>query len=374
MQMTSVSFWFRVVSIRIAVLPVERSPMISSRWPRPTFVIASIALIPVMSGSFTGWRSTTPGALNSSGRVSEVSIGGPPSSGLPSGSTMRPISASPTGTLATWPVRLTGSPSPTCSHSPKSAAPTLSSSRLNAMPVTPCSRSTISIATTFSSPWMRAIPSPTWRTDPTSARSVSTSYCSIRSLRIEVISSGRSFKCAPSGAGQLSSQSFEAAAHAGVREIRAGAQDEAADQGRIDLAARAKPAAGNLFDLLEEPLGLLVGQLHGSCQLDVEDALLGGDEGLELAVDLVELVHTTLLDDEEQEVPHELVGVGEDRAERLPFLAGLDFWVLEQRAQLRHLPHGLDERMEIVADGLQAILLLGRLEERVRIGSFGDRH
>ena len=44
--------------------------MISSRWPRPTFVIVSIALIPVWSGSFTGWRSTTPGALNSSGRRS----------------------------------------------------------------------------------------------------------------------------------------------------------------------------------------------------------------------------------------------------------------------------------------------------------------
>ena len=40
--------------MRIAVLPVERSPMISSRWPRPTFVIASIALIPVWSGSLTG--------------------------------------------------------------------------------------------------------------------------------------------------------------------------------------------------------------------------------------------------------------------------------------------------------------------------------
>ena len=77
--------------------------MISSRWPRPTFVIESIALMPVCSGSFTGCRATTPGALNSSGRVSEVSIGPPPSSGLPSGSTTRPSSASPTGTLATLP-------------------------------------------------------------------------------------------------------------------------------------------------------------------------------------------------------------------------------------------------------------------------------
>src|ERR1041385_568236 len=71
MQTTSWSCWFGIVSTRIAVLPVERSPMISSRWPRPTFVIESIALMPVWSGSFTGWRSTTPRALHSSGRVAD---------------------------------------------------------------------------------------------------------------------------------------------------------------------------------------------------------------------------------------------------------------------------------------------------------------
>jgi len=38
---------------------------------------------------------------------------------------------------------------------------------------------------------MRAMPSPTWRTVPTSERSVSTSYCSILDFRIRVISSGR---------------------------------------------------------------------------------------------------------------------------------------------------------------------------------------
>ena len=41
--------------------------MISSRWPRPIGTIASIALRPVCSGSFTGWRSTTPGAMRSIG-------------------------------------------------------------------------------------------------------------------------------------------------------------------------------------------------------------------------------------------------------------------------------------------------------------------
>jgi hypothetical protein len=39
-----------IVSMAIAVLPVWRSPMISSRWPRPIGIMASIALMPVCSG------------------------------------------------------------------------------------------------------------------------------------------------------------------------------------------------------------------------------------------------------------------------------------------------------------------------------------
>src|ERR1700752_2933405 len=53
-----------IVSTATAVLPVPRSPMISSRWPRPIGIIPSIALMPVWSGSFTGWGVATPGALN----------------------------------------------------------------------------------------------------------------------------------------------------------------------------------------------------------------------------------------------------------------------------------------------------------------------
>ena len=70
MQITSPPRWLMIVSTPIAVLPVPRSPMISSRWPRPIGIIESIALSPVCSGSSTGWRWITPGALNSSGRVS----------------------------------------------------------------------------------------------------------------------------------------------------------------------------------------------------------------------------------------------------------------------------------------------------------------
>src|ERR687887_563124 len=87
MQTTSWSCWFRIVSTRIAVLPVERSPMISSRCPRPTFVIKSIALIPVCSGSLTGWRSTTPRALNSSRPLSA----GDPIADLQDGADLREV-------------------------------------------------------------------------------------------------------------------------------------------------------------------------------------------------------------------------------------------------------------------------------------------
>ena len=67
--MTPVPFWLMIVSIAMAVLPVPRSPMISSRCPRPIGIIESIALMPVCSGSFTGWRTMMPGASISTLRV-----------------------------------------------------------------------------------------------------------------------------------------------------------------------------------------------------------------------------------------------------------------------------------------------------------------
>ena len=39
-----VAFWLMIASIATAVLPVWRSPMISSRWPRPIGIIASTDL------------------------------------------------------------------------------------------------------------------------------------------------------------------------------------------------------------------------------------------------------------------------------------------------------------------------------------------
>ena len=44
------------------VLPVWRSPMISSRCPRPMGNMESMDKMPVCMGVFTGWRSMMPGA------------------------------------------------------------------------------------------------------------------------------------------------------------------------------------------------------------------------------------------------------------------------------------------------------------------------
>jgi hypothetical protein len=96
MHFTPWPFWLRIVSMATVVLPVLRSPMISSRWPRPIGVMASMALMPVCSGSETGWRPTMPGAWTSMRRVL-VDEGPLPSIGSPSAFTTRPSSASPTG-------------------------------------------------------------------------------------------------------------------------------------------------------------------------------------------------------------------------------------------------------------------------------------
>ena len=61
-QVTPLPFWLMMVSTATAVLPVWRSPMISSRWPRPIGTIESIALMPVCSGCDTERRAITPGA------------------------------------------------------------------------------------------------------------------------------------------------------------------------------------------------------------------------------------------------------------------------------------------------------------------------
>ncbi|MOA13353.1 hypothetical protein D3C78_1334020 [compost metagenome] len=110
-QVTPLPFWLMIVSTATAVLPVWRSPMISSRWPRPIGTIESIALTPVCSGCDTERLAITPGATFSMMSVSLALTGPLPSIGSPSVLTTRPFSSGPTGTSRMRPVVLTWSPS-----------------------------------------------------------------------------------------------------------------------------------------------------------------------------------------------------------------------------------------------------------------------
>src|SRR5579859_7701367 len=184
--------WLMMVSMAMAVFPVCRSPMISSRWPRPIGVIASMALIPVCSGWFTLVRWTTDGACNSSSRSSVPSISPLPSSGSPSGSTTRPRKPSPTGTDSTSPVRRTCWPSSTLLKSPRMTTPISRTSRLSARPRIPPGNSSSSLAIAEGSPSTCAMPSPQSETVPISClEAPSGSYDWTKLASASRISSGR---------------------------------------------------------------------------------------------------------------------------------------------------------------------------------------
>ena len=100
-----------IVSMPMAVLPVLRSPMISSRWPRPIGVIASMALMPVCSGSLTGCRLGDAGG----DEFDRPAFGGDDRAFAVERIAQRidhaAEHASPTGTLSSRPVLRTSSPS-----------------------------------------------------------------------------------------------------------------------------------------------------------------------------------------------------------------------------------------------------------------------
>src|SRR3954468_11221304 len=281
-----------IVSSATADLPVWRSPMISSRWPRPIAVMESIALMPVSIGSITGWRCTMPGALNSAGRWPSTSTSPLPSSGLPSGSTMRPRSPLPTGISSSLPERLTVSPSSILSQSPKSTTPTLSASRFSARPVTSCGSSTISSDWQLSRPCTRAMPSAIDRTVPTSDRTAPPSSSpSILDLRMLVISSGLIFMSAMSsesplgGLGHLLPKSFQSGADRSVHHHVSDPHHQAADHVWVDLRGQVHLATGLLLDLPADLLDQLLVELHGARDRDRQQLALFSVESVERAPD-----------------------------------------------------------------------------------------
>src|SRR4051794_17208632 len=370
------SLLLMIVSIAIAVLPVWRSPMISSRWPRPMGIIESIALRPVCIGSFTGWRWTTPGALNSAGRVSEVSMSPLPSIGLPSGSTMRPSSASPTGISSSLLVRLTVSPSTILSQSPKSTEPTLSDSRFSARPMTSWGSSSISNDMQFSSPWMRAMPSPTDRTVPTSVSSDEpASRPSMRLLRMEVISSGLICMVkgllGHSGLGDLLAKLFKAVADGRVEDRVADPDDEPAEdvgvhgRGQLDLAAGA--LADRAADLVHRRAVEL--DRRGDGHREELVGLL--PQVVELAADAVDRRHAVLLDEQLEEVDDGLLGAVEQLVQPVLLLLGREVRREEEDRQVVVLVECVGELAHLLAHLVEVVLLLRDLEQRARV-DLGD--
>src|SRR6478752_3210820 len=241
--------------------------MISSRWPRPIGISASIALMPVWTGVSTDWRTMTPGAIRSTGRRAVVAIGPLSSSGRPSGSTTRPRSAWPTGTSATRPVVLTVSPSLIASALPRMRVST---------------------------------PASNW---------------SIADFRMLVISSERmamgtvllqGARC------ELVPQPLEAASDAPVDESIADPDDDPAEDRRVDVGFECDAAAGERFEAGRDLADLVVGQRCRARGGGVGQPVALVVEAGKLGRDAWQLLDPSTPDKEQDEVADGLAQVGED--------------------------------------------------------------
>src|SRR6476659_2296260 len=295
--------WLRMVSTATVVFPVLRSPMISSRWPRPIGIMASMALMPVCSGWCTGLRPMMPGAWISTRRSMPPTIGPLPSTGSPSALTTRPSSASPTGTDRMRPVERTVWPSSMEELSPSTTAPIDSSSRLSASPTVPSSNSSSSLTAASGRPETRAMPSPTSVTRPTvwassegskpssplvraavmsSAEMVSSAMVVLRPERRESVRLGRG--CSRGGGSEEALHLIEAAADGAVDDGVADGGHEAAEDGGVDDDLQLDLLAGGVGQGGGEALLLVVREGHGRAHLG-HGPLLGGGGPLDQAVD-----------------------------------------------------------------------------------------
>src|SRR5919106_2335954 len=344
--------------------------MMSSRWPRPIGVMASMALIPVWRGWFTGWRFTTEGAWSSSTRCSSNRIGPLASSGRPRGSMTRPSTPSPTPTESTLPVRLTGWPSSIPSASPRTTTPISSSSRLNASPYTPSENSRSSRAMAPGRPATRAIPSPVSTTRPTSWRSVS----------------GRKPSTCLRSASAMSFGSIVSSANSHLAQPLAGQLQPPTDRAVDHLVAHPGHHAPHdrgvhhhlhLYLLPGGPLqgpGQLVAP--GRVERDRRPNLrhfalpaLRGELG-EFVHDGLQLPGPALLHHERQEVHGVRVGpVPEDLLQQRSLPLGWQVDVGERRAEVRLTLQGPGETEQLVLDLVQDVLGLGHREQGLGVAA-----
>src|SRR3954468_11330779 len=301
-----------IVSTATADLPVWRSPMISSRWPRPIGTMESMALSPVCTGWSTDLRAMTPGATFSMTSVILALIGPLPSMGWPSALTTRPTSSGPTGTSRMRPVHLTVSPSEMCSYWPRITAPTESRSRFSARPNVGVpsgagGNSSISPAMASDSPWTRTMPSVTDSTVPWLRMSALAARPSIRLLISSEISAGLSCMtrvlCGPSASSrQRDFHLFQAGLDRGVEHLVAHHHADAADEGRVFLHGEIELTAKPLFECLGNHAQLPGGDREGAVDHGVGRAALGVLHRAELMGDLGDRGEAAVLDQHAQEV------------------------------------------------------------------------
>src|SRR4051812_6299255 len=303
-----------------------------------------------------------------------------PSSGLPSGSTMRPSSPLPTGISSSLPERLTVSPSSILSQSPNSTTPTLSASRLSASPVTSCGSSTISSDWQLSSPCTRAMPSAIDRTVPTSDRSAPpSSRPSILALRMLVISSGLIFMSAIGlrrsplgGLGHLLPKSFQSGADRSVHHHVSDPHHQAADHVGVDLRGQLHLAAGLLLDLpadlLDEPLV----QLHGARDRHGQQLALFSVESVERAPDPEQRRHPVPLGEQLEEADEVLLGALDHLGDALLLLLRREVRREEEHLHVAVRVELVRELPELLVDVVEHILVLSDLEQgaRVDLGQF----
>src|SRR5574343_243673 len=397
MQNMFCPFWLMIASTATAVLPVWRSPMISSRWPRPTGTMESIALRPVCTGCDTDLRQITPGATFSILSVSLALIGPLPSIGSPRALTTRPTSSGPIGTSRMRPVHLTVSPSEMCSYSPRITAPTESRSRFRARPKEgwpslPAGNSSISPCIASDRPWTRTMPSVTETTVPWLRMSAWAPRPSMRLLISSEISAGLSCiafsESAAAGAnrlpvdmpvggcltpcsvGQRDLHLRQARLDRGVEHLVAHDHAHTADERLIDLHRGVELAAEALFQR-----GDGVGQLgsverEGAVDRGVGHAAAGVDQRAELRGDRGQCGQLAVLEDDRQQVGDLRIegdlGHGGDQVDDL---LGRDLRVVGELAQLRVGGDGADG-LDLFGQGT-CVTGAGSLEQGFGVGT-GD--
>src|SRR6266536_2061011 len=273
-----------MVSTATAVLPVCRSPMISSRWPRPIGTIESIAFRPVCTGCETDFLQITPGATFSMTSLAFAGIGPLPSIGWPSEFTTRP----------------------------RSSAPTESRSRLSARPKVFFGNSSISPCITSERPWMRQMPSVTVTTVPCVRTSAESARLWILPRIRSLISDGLSC-CMPGplelvillihpSAFQRGGHVFQPAAHRGVDDFVADGDAHAPDQLLVQGDVRLHPALEAPLEVGDEARELRVVEPESRADLRLDHAFVRVLQLQELRADLGEQREPVVRDQHAHEI------------------------------------------------------------------------